>query len=95
MDELKEKIKTLEEENKNLKETIEKGQYGKLKPITTSIDTYKGYPVLRFEGPFRPFSFGYRKASAIVEHFDAVKDFVENHKPEDRDKDKESTEEET
>ena len=48
---------------------------------TISQIEYKGHPVLRISNPVDhyPFTFGLRKASMIVEHFEAIREFTKKH----------------
>ena len=74
-DDLKRRIQELERENSRLREKA----VAQSPTITTRVPTYKGHPVITFEGSFRPFSFGVRKAAAILERIDDVVAFVEAH----------------
>ncbi|MBN2323716.1 MAG: hypothetical protein JXQ30_08275 [Spirochaetes bacterium] len=63
-----EMIRKLEEEVARLK-----GQ------IVVTEEEYKGYPVLRFTGAFRPFTLGLSKCRAILKTLDKIQSFVEKH----------------
>ncbi len=63
-----EKIRKLEEEVARLK-----GQ------IVVTEEEYRGYPVLRFTGSFRPFTLGLSKCRAILKTLDKIQLFVEKH----------------
>jgi hypothetical protein len=75
IDELKKRLDTLERENSRLRGAAKKPQ-----ETTTVVGTWKGHPILRFEGPFRPFSIGLKKASLILQKIEDVKFFVEHNK---------------
>src|SRR5690349_13886914 len=75
-EDLRNRLKELEEENRKLREGQ---QPGRSSAISTRIAMYKGHPVISFEGPFRPFSLGVRKASAIMEKIDDLMAFVEKY----------------
>ena len=53
------KIKELEKEIKILKHEV-----------VITEESFQGNPVLRFTGPFRPFSLGINKCHAIIKHLD-------------------------
>jgi len=63
-----EKIRELEEEIERLK-----GQ------IVVKEEDFKGHPVLRFTGSFRPFTLGLSKCNVILKSIDKIKDFVEKY----------------
>lgn len=75
MNDLKKRLTALEQENARLRKTS-----GKAREVVTVVGTYKGFPILRFEGPFRPFCIGVGKASAILEKLDDIRFFVENNR---------------
>jgi len=62
------KIKELEEEIARLK-----GQ------IVVKEEDFRGHPVLRFTGAFRPFTLGLSKCRVIVKSIDQIRDFVEKY----------------
>jgi hypothetical protein len=68
IEEKDEKIRKLEEEVARLK-----GQ------IVVTEEEYRGYPVLRFTGAFRPFTLGLSKCRAILKTLDTIQSFVEKH----------------
>ena len=79
-DEILRRLKALEEENLRLKKQLQTTETPiEVKPTTTHVTLWKGHPVIRFEGPFRPFSLGLRKASVVLEKIDDVRFFVENN----------------
>jgi hypothetical protein len=63
-----EKIKKLEVEVARLR-----GQ------IVVTEEEYRGHPVLRFSGAFRPFTLGLSKSKAILKSIDRIKSFVEKY----------------
>ena len=63
-----EKIRQLEEEVARLK-----GQ------IVVTEEEYRGYPVLRFTGAFRPSTLGLSKCRAILKTLDKIQQFVDKH----------------
>ncbi len=63
-----ERIKKLEEEIARLK-----GQ------IVVTEEIFRGHPVLRFTGSFRPFSLGLSKSKAILKSIDQIRRFVEKY----------------
>lgn len=75
---LAKRLQQLEEENQRLKRQVTPTEKPP-KPLTTHVSMFKGRPVITFEGPFRPFSFGLKKASAILQKIDDVKFFVQNN----------------
>ena len=68
MEDKDEKIRELEEEVARLK-----GQ------IVVTEEEYRGHPVLRFTGTFRPFTLGLSKSRAILKTVDRIKSFVEKY----------------
>lgn len=46
----------------------------------TSIDTWNGKPLLKVEGPFRPFRMSVAKCGAILELVDQIREFYEANK---------------
>jgi hypothetical protein len=68
MEEKDERIRRLEEEIARLK-----GQ------IVVTEEEYRGHPVLRFTGAFRPFTLGMSKCKAILKSLDKIRSFVEKH----------------
>lgn len=77
-DDILNRLNALEAENRKLREQLS----GKPpeKEITTHVSMWKGHPVIRFEGNFRPFSLGLKKASIVLEKLDDVKFFVDNNR---------------
>ena len=65
------KIKELEDELARLK-----GQ------IVVTEDEYKGRPILKFSGAFRPFSMGLTKCRVILKSMDKIREFVDKYKDE-------------
>ena len=63
-----EKIRRLEEEVARLK-----GQ------IVITEEEFRGHPVLRFTGAFRPFTLGLSKCRTILKSIDKIQSFVEKH----------------
>jgi hypothetical protein len=47
--------------------------------VVITEEEYKGHPVLRFSGAFRPFSLGMSKCKVILKSFDRIKSFIEKH----------------
>jgi len=47
--------------------------------VVITEEEYKGHPVLRFSGAFRPFSLGVSKCKVILKSFDRIKSFIEKH----------------
>lgn len=76
IDELRRRLKQLEEENRALREGK---PFRRSDTVTTRIAMYKNHPVITLEGSSRPFSLGIRKASAIVEKIDDLVAFVEKY----------------
>lgn len=74
-DDLKRRLAALEQENARLR----KAPSGKRETVTVA-KMFKGNPVLMFEGQFKPFGIGLKKAMAILEKLDDVRFFVENNK---------------
>ena len=68
MNDKDERIRDLEEEVARLK-----GQ------IVVTEEEYRGYPILRFTGSFRPFTLGLSKCKAILKTLDKIQQFVEKH----------------
>ena len=62
------KIRELEEEIARLK-----GQ------VVVTEEEFRGHPVLRFTGMFRPFTLGLNKCRAILKSIETIKGFVEKH----------------
>lgn len=82
-DEILERLKRLEDENRRLQSLLVAKPavpVAAIKPTKTYVDLWQGKPILRFDGPFKPFGIGWKKASVILECFDALKFFVENNK---------------
>ena len=73
------RLKALEEENLKLKQKLEHGQQEE-KETETFISSYKGNPVINFKGAFKPFSFGLKKSSIILEKIEEIQIFVDNHR---------------
>ena len=63
-----EKIRRLEDEVARLK-----GQ------IVITEEEFRGHPVLRFTGAFRPFTLGLSKCRTILKSIDKIQSFVEKH----------------
>ncbi len=76
-DEITKRIAALELENAKLKTQLGH-QTPTVKQTTTHVATWKGHPVLHFEGNFRPFAVGLKKCSLILERLEDVKFFVES-----------------
>lgn len=74
------RLHDLEEENAKLKRQLESTDRPDPNVITTHVSMRNGLPVIRFEGAFRPFRIGLRKASIILEKLDDVRSFVESNK---------------
>jgi len=62
------RIRRLEEEVARLK-----GQ------LVVTEEEYRGHPVLRFTGAFRPFTLGLSKCRTILKTIDKIQGFVEKH----------------
>ena len=62
------KIRRLEEEVARLK-----GQ------IVVTEEDFRGHPVLRFTGAFRPFTLGLSKCRTILKTIDKIQSFVAKH----------------
>lgn len=71
------RLKELEKENQNLRKAVEGA--AKPKETTTHVGMYKGHPIITFEGNFRPFSLGVRKASIVLERVADLEHFVKNN----------------
>ena len=82
IDNTAERLKKLEEENRRLQSLLAAKSSGAAptKSTTTYVDLWQGKPILRFDGEFKPFGIGWKKASVILECIDALKFFVENNK---------------
>jgi hypothetical protein len=78
-EEILRRLTDLERENQRLRQQVQSGQPEK-KETTTHVGMYKGRPVISFEGAFRPFTLGIRKASVVLEKITEVQHFVENNK---------------
>jgi len=76
-DELLRQIKALEAENAKLKQATSGKDTSK--KTTATIGMWKGFPVIQFEGNFRPFSIGLKKAAVILEKIDDVRLFVSSN----------------
>jgi hypothetical protein len=63
-----EKIKRLEEEVARLR-----GQ------IVVTEEEFRGHPVIRFTGSFRPFTLGLSKCRTILKSLDTIRSFVEKY----------------
>ena len=63
-----EKIRELEEEIARLKGNV-----------VVTEEEFRGHPVLRFTGMFRPFTLGLSKCRAILKTIEKIKSFVETH----------------
>lgn len=63
-----EKIKRLEEEVARLR-----GQ------LVVTEEEFRGHPVLRFTGAFRPFTLGLSKCRTILKSLDTIRSFVEKY----------------
>jgi hypothetical protein len=75
-DEMKRRLEELERENARLKgEKIIKPE-----DIQTITGVFQGHPVLKFEGPFRPFTLGLRKSWIVIQKIDDIRRFVELNK---------------
>jgi len=79
-DDILARLQKLEEENRQLRAQMEGNSVAPVKATTTYVDIWKGNPVLRLDGNFRPFGIGLKNASIILECIDAVKMFVEQNK---------------
>lgn len=77
---LVQRIEALEAENMRLRQLHGLKDPNAKKPTTSHITMYKGHPVIQFEGAFRPFALGLKKASIVLEKIDDVRFFVENNK---------------
>lgn len=66
------RIRELEEELARIK-----GQ------VVITEEIFKGHPVLRFSGAFRPFSLGVSKCKLILKSTDKIRAFVEKYGKED------------
>jgi len=81
MDEIHRRLNQLESENEQLKQQLRAtATAAKPKVTTTFVAMWQGHPVIRFEGNFRPFGLGLKKAAIVLEKIDDVKHFVENNK---------------
>jgi hypothetical protein len=73
-----------QQEIERLKAQIERLQAGKQRPSEYSVreDTYKGHPILVFEGPSlrKPFTVGLGKLRAIKACWHRVQEFLDKNK---------------
>ncbi len=76
-DELLRRIQALEAENAKLRHAV--GGKDAPKQTTATIGMWKGFPIITFEGNFRPFSIGLKKAAVILDKLDDVRFFVSNN----------------
>ena len=49
------------------------------KETTITLSEYKGHPVVKFEGNFRPFNLGFGKIRAVLEMADRLKKVMDEH----------------
>ena len=70
-DDIQDRLRKLEEENRKLRAQVG-GTQPAVKPTTTYVDLWEGKPILRFDGNFKPFGIGWKKAAVILE---CVEDF--------------------
>lgn len=73
-------LEELRAENDRLRRQVAGQSANHARETTTRVDLWKGHPVLRFDGNFRPFSIGLKKASIILQKLDDVRFFVENNR---------------
>jgi hypothetical protein len=77
-DDILARLNALEEENRRLR--AQAAGTSQPKETTTHVTMWKGHPVIRFEGAFKPFSLGLKKASIVLEKLDDVRFFVQNNR---------------
>jgi hypothetical protein len=82
-DDLHKRIEALEQENRALRETVNRP--GKRNVIVVTEGTYQGHPTITFEAGGRPFTLGLRKLSVVLYCSEWVKIFVSRHKGEIKD----------
>ena len=80
-DDLRNQLEKLRQENLKLKDQLqEKSTFNTTKKVIRySYGSYKGHPVITFEGPGRPFSIGLKKASVILACKNVLESFVHKH----------------
>ena len=74
--EMRKRLRELEEENARLRSAVKPSASAKL--VVTESE-YKGHPTLTFEGPVRPFSLGLRKLQLIKEAWPEIEAFLQRH----------------
>ena len=74
------RLHDLEEENSRLRRQLKATGQPDPNTVTTHVSMRNGLPVMRFEGAFRPFGIGLRKASIILDKIDDMRLFVESNK---------------
>jgi hypothetical protein len=79
-DEILARLNKLEEENRKLRAQVSGQPQAPVKQTTTYVALWKGNPILRFDGAFKPFGIGWKKASIILECIDSVRMFVEQNR---------------
>jgi hypothetical protein len=77
-EEMKRRVAELEKENARLRGL----KILKREDIKAVMGDFKGHPVLKFEGPFRPFTLGLKKSWIVLQKLDDLKAFVDKHKEE-------------
>jgi hypothetical protein len=79
--ELRTQLEELRQENRKLKVQLQEKTLlnTSLKTIRYTIGSYKGHPVITFEGIGRPFSIGLKKASVLLACHNEIARFVDQH----------------
>ena len=73
---MRKRLEELEKENARLK-----GQrILKKADIKAVVGSFKGHPVIKFEGPFKPFTLGLKKSWIVLQKLDDIRAFVEQNK---------------
>jgi hypothetical protein len=73
---MRRRLEELEKENARLRgqKIIKKDQ------IHAVVGDFKGHPVLKFEGPFKPFTLGLRKSWIVLQMLPEMQAFVDRYK---------------
>lgn len=58
---------------------LEKEKAAATKATTITLGEYRGHPVVKFEGNFRPFNLGFSKIRAVLSVADELKAMMEEH----------------
>lgn len=78
--EIKEKIESLERENRALRDAM--NRQGKSNVIVVTEGSYQGHPTISFEASGRPFALGLRKAAVVLHCSANIRAFVQKHNAE-------------